>query len=388
MKPQSNPSSSPFSHMGALGLSQGALVLSEGALGLSQGALGLSQGALGLPEGALGLPEGALGLPEGALGLPEGALGLSEGALGLSQGGLGLPEGALGLPEGALGLFAVFLVVSEVPWPYRMVSGDPICSHDPILWCLGIPSAAMALSSKKVIKLVPEYLLKKRKTYQAIKATQAKLALLEKRKVSRGRPLKFKRLEEFLKDSHTKHRDETRIRRSQHRPAAPLPPAENKLAFAVRIRMIKGVSPKVMKVVQMLRLRKIFSGAFVKINKSSMAMMKLVEPYVAWGFPNLKSVRELILKRGQTRIGKRQVPLTDNTFIEQHMGKHDIICLEDLIHEIYSVGKNFLVANNFLLPFKLSVPRHAAKDKVGLLKDLGNPGFRGRDINSIIRQLN
>lgn len=35
-----------------------------------------------------------------------------------------------------------------------------------------------------MIKLVPEYLLKKRKTYQAIKATQAKLALLEKRKVS------------------------------------------------------------------------------------------------------------------------------------------------------------------------------------------------------------
>lgn len=40
------------------------------------------------------------------------------------------------------------------------------------------------IRSKKVIKLVPEYLLKKRKAYQAIKATQAKLALLEKRKVS------------------------------------------------------------------------------------------------------------------------------------------------------------------------------------------------------------
>ena len=36
---------------------------------------------------------------------------------------------------------------------------------------------------KKVIQLVPEHLLKKRKAYQAIKATQAKLALLDKRKV-------------------------------------------------------------------------------------------------------------------------------------------------------------------------------------------------------------
>lgn len=38
-----------------------------------------------------------------------------------------------------------------------------------------------------------------------------------------------------------------------------------------------------MKVVQMLRLRKIFSGAFVKVNKTSAAMMKILEPYVAWG---------------------------------------------------------------------------------------------------------
>ncbi|KAF7231563.1 60S ribosomal protein L7-like 1 [Nothobranchius furzeri] len=242
--------------------------------------------------------------------------------------------------------------------------------------------------SEKVIKLVPEFLLKKRKTYQAIKATQAKLALLEKRRISKGKPLKFKRLEDFLKDSHKKHRDDTRLQRAHHRPPAPLPSAKNKLAFVVRIRMVKGVSPKVMKVIQMMRLRKIFSGAFIKINQTSVSMMRMVEPYVAWGYPNLKSVRELVLKRGQTRIGRRRVPLTDNNFIEQHMGKHGIICLEDLIHEIYSVGKNFRAANNFLLPFKLSVPRHAAKDKVGLLKDVGDPGFRGTDINSIIRLLN
>lgn len=37
--------------------------------------------------------------------------------------------------------------------------------------------------SGRVIKLVPENLLKKRKAYQAIKATQAKLALQQKRKV-------------------------------------------------------------------------------------------------------------------------------------------------------------------------------------------------------------
>ncbi|XP_046877418.1 60S ribosomal protein L7-like 1 [Hypomesus transpacificus] len=241
---------------------------------------------------------------------------------------------------------------------------------------------------KRVIKLVPENLLKKRKAYQAIKATQAKLALLEKRKVCKGKPLKFKRLEDFLKESHRKHRDETRINRAHRRPAAPLPPAKNRLVFAVRIREIKGVSPRVMKVVQMLRLRKIFSGAFVRVNKTSMAMLKMVEPYVAWGFPNLKSVRELILKRGQAKVDRKKVPLTDNTLIEKHLGQQGIICLEDLIHEVYSVGRHFRTVNCFLWPFRLSVARHAARDKAGLLKDIGNPGYRAADINSIIRQLN
>merc|ERR1739838_313766 len=171
---------------------------------------------------------------------------------------------------------------------------------------------------KRVIKLVPENLLKKRKAYHAIKATEAKLALQNKRRDSKGKPLKFKRLESFVRDGHRTCRDEVRLNRLKSRPAPPVP-SKNKLAFVVRIRDVKGVSPKVLKVVQMLRVRKIFSGAFIKINKGSMAMMKVIEPYVAWGFPNLKSVRELILKRGQTRIKSRRVPLTDNALIEEHM---------------------------------------------------------------------
>lgn len=38
-------------------------------------------------------------------------------------------------------------------------------------------------------------------------------------------------------------------------------------------------------------------------------------------FPNLKSVRELILKRGQAKINNKIVPLTDNTVIEEHLGE-------------------------------------------------------------------
>ena len=36
---------------------------------------------------------------------------------------------------------------------------------------------------------------------------------------------------------------------------------------------------------------------FVKINKATINMLRRVEPYIAYGYPNLKSVRELVYKR-------------------------------------------------------------------------------------------
>ena len=56
-----------------------------------------------------------------------------------------------------------------------------------------------------------------------------------------------------------------------------------KLAFVIRIRGINGVSPKVRKILQLLRLRQIFNGAFVKLNRATLQMLQLIKPYIAWG---------------------------------------------------------------------------------------------------------
>ncbi|ELW48395.1 60S ribosomal protein L7 [Tupaia chinensis] len=97
-------------------------------------------------------------------------------------------------------------------------------------------------------------------------------------------------------------------------------PAEPKLAFVIRIRGINGVRPKVRKVLQLLRLRQIFSGTFVKLNKASINMLRIVEPYIAWGYPNLKSVNELIYKRGYGKINKKRIALTDNSLRDLLIG--------------------------------------------------------------------
>ncbi|XP_073080184.1 ribosomal protein uL30-like isoform X2 [Manis javanica] len=240
---------------------------------------------------------------------------------------------------------------------------------------------------RKKIPLVPENLLKKRKAYQALKATQAKRALLEK-KEKKGKEVKFKRLEWFLHDSWRQLRDRVRLRRLHVKPHGLEVPDKHSLAFAVRIQRIDGVSSTVRRTIARLRLKKIFSGVFVKVTPQTIKMLRIVEPYVTWGFPNLKSVRELILKRGQAKIKNKIIPLTDNTMIEEHLGKFDVICLEDLIHEIAFPGKNFQVISEFLSPFQLSVARHATKNRVGFLKEVGSPGYRGESINQLIRQLN
>ncbi|XP_032503516.1 60S ribosomal protein L7-like 1 [Phocoena sinus] len=241
---------------------------------------------------------------------------------------------------------------------------------------------------RKKIPLVPENLLKKRKAYQALKATQAKQALLQRKEQRKGKEIKFKRLEWFLHDSWRQLRDKVRLRRLEVKPHGLEVPDKHSLAFVLRIERINGVSLLVQRTIARLRLSKIFSGVFMQVTPQTIKTLRIVEPYVTWGFPNLKSVRELILKRGQAKVKNKIIPLTDNTVIEEHLGKFGVICLEDLIHEIAFPGKNFQVISGFLRPFQLSVARHATKNRVGFLKEVGSPGYRGERINQLIRQLN
>lgn len=46
-------------------------------------------------------------------------------------------------------------------------------------------------------------------------------------------------------------------------------------------------------------------------------------------YPNLKSVRELIYKRGYGKIRKQRIPLTDNSLIEKNLGKKRSECDAD-----------------------------------------------------------
>lgn len=116
-----------------------------------------------------------------------------------------------------------------------------------------------------------------------------------------------------------------------------------------------------------------------------LGLLKRVEPYITFGYPNLKSTKELIYKRGFAKINNNRIPLTDNKLIETHLGKHGIICMEDLVHEIHTSGPAFKEASNFLWPFKLSCARGGMDRKRNHYVEGGQAGNREAKINNVLR---
>jgi len=236
---------------------------------------------------------------------------------------------------------------------------------------------------------VSENLLKKRKSQEKAREERA-IATREKRdKSKKKREVIFTRAEKYVKEYRDAEKERVRLSREAKKSDSLYVPPEPKLAFVVRIKGINKIDPKKRKTLQLLRLLQINNGVFIKLTKATMEMLKIVEPFVAYGYPNQKSVRELIYKRGYGKVDKQRLPLTDNEIIEQNLGKFGMICLEDLIHEIYTVGPNFKAASNFLWPFKLNSPTGGfRKRKFKHFIEGGDLGNREDKINELIRQMN
>ncbi|OVA14881.1 Ribosomal protein L30 [Macleaya cordata] len=236
--------------------------------------------------------------------------------------------------------------------------------------------------------IVPESVLKKRKRSEEWDLAKKEALDVQKKKNAENRKLIYKRAEQYAKEYTEQEKELIRLKREAKLKGGFYVNPEAKLLFIIRIRGINAMHPKTRKILQLLRLRQIFNGVFLKVNKATMNMLQRVEPYVTYGYPNLKSVRELIYKRGYGKLNKQRTALTDNAIVEQALGKYGIICVEDLIHEIMTVGPHFKQANNFLWPFKLSAPSGGMKKKRNHYVEGGDAGNREDYINELIRRMN
>ncbi|KAL6843870.1 hypothetical protein ACP4OV_026441 [Aristida adscensionis] len=244
------------------------------------------------------------------------------------------------------------------------------------------------MSSEAAKVVVPESVLRKRKREEQWAVEKKEKAAAAKKKAIEDRKTCFTRAKQYAEEYEAKEKELVELKREARMKGGFYVDPEAKLLFVVRIRGINAMHPKTRKILQLLRLRQIFNGVFLKVNKATINMLRRVEPYVAYGYPNLKSVRELIYKRGYGKLNKQRIPLSNNQVIEEGLGKHNIICIEDLVHEILTVGPHFKEANNFLWPFKLKAPLGGLKKKRNHYVEGGDAGNRENYINELIRRMN
>jgi len=162
---------------------------------------------------------------------------------------------------------------------------------------------------------------------------------------------------------------------------------EPRLAVVTRIRGINQISPKPKKVLQILRLRQIGHTVFVRLNKASIQMLRMADPFIAWGYPSQETIKKMLYKRGAGLNNGQRIKLIDNSVIEKGLGSLGINCIEDLVHEIYTVGPNFKQANNWLAPVKLSTPSGGWRKITNHFIEGGDFGNREQYINALFKKM-
>ncbi|KAI4297645.1 hypothetical protein L6164_037527 [Bauhinia variegata] len=234
---------------------------------------------------------------------------------------------------------------------------------------------------------ISEIVLKKRKSNEA-RALRTKEQFEQNKFKSKKSNDYVKKPEDFIIEYRSRELDLIRMKQRTKRKRPALLTPNSKLLIIIRIQGKNDMHPKTRKVLYSLGLRRIFSAVFAKATEGTMDKLQKVEPYVTYGYPNLKSVKELIYKKAHAKIDNQKVPLTDNNLIEQELGKHGIVCLEDIVHEVANVGPHFKDAVRFLWPFQLNKPTEGLKGSKTLYKDGGDTGNREDMINELINKMN
>lgn len=157
------------------------------------------------------------------------------------------------------------------------------------------------------------------------------------------------------------------------------------MVFVVRIRDHFGTPQSVRRTLGALRLKNENDGVFLRYDESKRKALHLVEPWVVYGRPSEAVISDLIERRGFGKVDGKRVPLADNTVIEKALEESNIICKEDLVHELHTVGDGFNAATKFLWPFKLSHSKNRFERDVLELKRGKDYGDKGEAIDEYIR---
>lgn len=90
----------------------------------------------------------------------------------------------------------------------------------------------------------------------------------------------------------------------------------------------------------MLHLKTLHEGKLLVPTPSILKALKSLENQIIYGYPNYENVRNLILKRGFISREENIIPISSNKIIEENLGSIGMLCVEDIVSEIFNQGKN------------------------------------------------
>ena len=232
----------------------------------------------------------------------------------------------------------------------------------------------------------PETLLRKRdradeeKIFEQVrKQREEQLARKQKSKSV------IKNAASFIASSRNKTKSEKAllVRTKKERPDIP---SDGRLVLVIKIHPSVDAANQIKKAIQELGLSNKYSAAFARCDKHTHQLLKIAEPFVTFGEPTQEIIEKLVRKRARVLKNGEEVALKDNTYVEETLGALEILCIEDIIHEIATVGDHFEEVQKFLCAFRLNHPQQSFKKKpVSRGGDFGNRGTKiNETLNSMI----
>jgi len=248
-------------------------------------------------------------------------------------------------------------------------------------------ASAAELAESAANGVGPESVLKKRKRQEKYQEKQqAERALAHTKGTASRQGEKFRRAESFIKRFRDQEQSLVKMKRSKGTVRSE---PEHRLIFVMRLRDTAAMHPKVKQVLKVLRLQQASSGVFAVSSKATLTNLAKAESHVMYGYPSLKTVRDLVHKRGFARVNRERVPITDNKLVEDELGEKTqgaVICIEDLVDQIHTMGPHFLDVCKFLWPFKMNMPKKQdRRSRVRKSVDV-DTGNREELINEAVQQ--
>lgn len=237
---------------------------------------------------------------------------------------------------------------------------------------------------------VPEFQLKQRKIKSGHREKLAAKTKLQIAKAVRGRrqpkAINFKRLEWFVERANRREWERIRVLREARKPTTvqesnldnlPAKTSDCPSVLIIRTCRKQNMTKVTKKLLNQFRLQRVYQACLARLDQQMMNKLSILKECVVWGHVAPTTVRDLIMKRGRMGTMSNATGLTDNVKIEESLGSHGVICLEDLVFELSeSSAKSFQICNQFLLPFQLSLPEGGKRAVTNFEEKAVAPGYR------------